>query len=354
MRPAATAAVAVAAIAGGGWTAPAAAGDGRPASETRPLVLLAQGDALLASSPAAPGDPPEGASLRLRRVQVGLDGRGRLFHARGVIEAQAADAAGSHFAPVEGGRLDGPLRVTEAFVSWRPHVLVHVDAGALRVPFSLTRQVREADLRLPDRAAFTRTLAPDFRVGAAVGGDLGAMSYAVAVMSSSRTIDGDLFDRGAMIVARIGAEPIGPIGVTPWRRPLDDPWSGWVRWSHAASFFYGTLFQPRSIGAGTDLSLQWRRFVATGEYIFVHAPSGNQQGAVVEPGVTLGPRRLDITARATWEHAAGGSGWGGGAALTLYAPDPRARLQAGLERRTGPGALGTATYALLRLTLALD
>ena len=38
-----------------------------------PLVLLAQGDALVASTPARPGDPPEGASLRLRRVRVGED-----------------------------------------------------------------------------------------------------------------------------------------------------------------------------------------------------------------------------------------------------------------------------------------
>jgi len=120
------------------------------------------------------------------------------------------------------------------------------------------------------------------------------------------------------------------------------------------SFLYGTLFEPRSIGAGTDAAVQWRRVVVTGEYLFLHAPSGNQQGATLEPGVTLGPRRLDIVARGSWQRAAGGNGWGAGAALTLYASDPRARLQAGFERRTGPDPFGTASYALLRLTLAID
>ena len=129
--------VAVAAIVGWCATVAAAADEGRDPSDTRPLVLLAQGDAIVASAPAAPGDPPEGAALRLRRLQIGADGRTAYVHARGVFEAQDADAAGNDFAPVAGGRLAGPLRVTEAFLSWTPHVAIHVDAGALRVPFSL-------------------------------------------------------------------------------------------------------------------------------------------------------------------------------------------------------------------------
>jgi hypothetical protein len=173
-------------------------------------------------------------------------------------------------------------------------------------------------------------------------------------MSSSLTIDGDLFDRGTMVVARVGAEPIGPVGVTPWRRPVDDPWTDWFRWNHNVSFLYGTLLEPRTLGLGTDAAIQWRRFVTTVDYMFIHAPSGDHQGVVAEPGLTLGARRLDVVARGTWERAGGANGWGGGAALTLYAPDVRARVQAGFERRTGPGGLGTATYALLRLTFTID
>ena len=333
-----------------------AGGDGdRPTRpDTYPLVLLAQGDALVASAPARPDDPPEGATLRMRRLRAGADIAVRWFRARAVLEAVSADASGGFFAPVDGGRLQGPLRVTEAFASWTPDRIFHLDAGAVRVPFSLTRQIDQANLRLPERPQLAGTLAPDFRVGAGIGGDFGALAYAAAVMSSSRTLDGELFDRGAMVAARLAAEPIGPVGTTPWRRAPDDPWTDWLRFRHGVSFLYGTLFEAKTIGAGMDLTVQWRRFVTTAEYIFMHAPSGNRQGAVVEPGVTLFARRLDVVARGEWQRAGGGNGWGGGAGLTFYAPDPRARLQAAFERFTGPPPIGPASYALVRLTLAID
>ena len=117
---------------------------------------------------------------------------------------------------------------------------------------------------------------------------------------------------------------------------------------------YGTLYEAKTLGAGTDLSVQWRRFSVTSEYIFVHAPSGNQQGAVVEPGLTLLAHRLDVVARGEWLHAAGANGWGGGAALTIHARDSHVRLQAAFERHSGPGALAASSYGLVRLTFAID
>jgi hypothetical protein len=332
------------------WCTAAAAADGDPGT----LVLLAQGDATLASEPVAPADPPDGATFRVRRVRVGEDLGGRLFHVRGVLEAVSADGLGTYYTPVEGGRLMGPLRLTAATASWTPHVLLRVDAGLIRVPFSLSRQIDQADLRMPERAAMTNTLAPDFRAGGGFSGDAGALSWAVAAMSASRTIDGDLFDRGAMVAARMAAEPIGPVGTTPWRRPLDDPWSDWLRFRHGLSFMYGTLYEAKTIGAGTDLSLQWRRFSGTAEYIFVHTPSGDQQGAVVEPGITLGPRRVDVVLRGAWQRAGGANGWGGGGAITIYARDPRARVQVAFQHSSGPAPLPSATSALARITFALN
>jgi len=348
------AAFAVAAV---GWCAAAAAaqdaGD-RRAQETYPLVLLVQGDGTIASAPALPGDPSEGGSLRLRRVRAGADLGAGSFRVRAVLEAQQADGFGDYYAPIDGGRLVGPLRAADSFVSWAPHAAFHADAGVLRVPFSLTRQVGEADLRLPERAAFARALTPDLRAGAGVGGELGALAYAAAVMSAGRFLDGDLFERGALVAARLAAEPIGPVGATPWRRAPDDPWTDWLRFRHGVSFMYGTLFEAKTIGAGTDLSVQWRGVVATGEYVLVHAPSGNQQGAAIEPGLALIARRLDVAARADWQRAAGANGWGAGAALTFYARDPRARLQAGVEHRVSPRPLPDATSALARLTFTID
>jgi hypothetical protein len=340
------------------WCATARAADGAADADARaaswPLVLLAQGDAVVASAPIRPGDPEEGATLRLRRVRVGESVAGSRFRLRAVLEAQSPDAAGNHFAPVDGGRLEGPLRVTEAFASWTPMRIFHLDAGAIRVPFSLTRQIDEAELRLPERSALARTLAPDFRIGAGIGGDFGAMEYSAAVMSASRWIDGNLFDRGVLAALRLAAEPIGPVGTTPWRRRADDPWTDWFRFRHGLSFFYGTLYEAKSIGAGMDLSAQWRRFFASSEYIFVHAPSGNQQAAVVEPGITLVSRRIDVVARGEWLRAANANGWGGGAAVTIRGPYAGTRLQVGFERHSGPGALAASSYGLVRLTIALD
>jgi hypothetical protein len=335
-------------------TAAVAGEEERRERETYPLVLLVQGDGAIASAPARPGDPTDGASLRLRRLRVGEDLGAGAFRVRAVFETQAADGFGEHFTPIEGGRIAGPLRATDASVSWAPHVAFHADAGVMRVPFSLTRQVGEADLRLPERAPVARALTPDFRAGAGVGGDLGALAYAAAVMSASRFIDDDLFQRGVLVAVRLAAEPIGPVGVTPWRRAPDDPWTDWFRFRHGVSFMYGTLAEAKTIGAGMDLSAQWRRFVATSEYIFVHAPSGNQQGAVLEPGVSLFSRRLDVVARGEWQRAAGDNGWGAGAALTFYAPDPRARLQLGFERHSAAGPVAASSAALARLTLTTD
>jgi len=349
------AAAAAAALIGLGGAASAADDEAATrAADTGPLVLLVQGDGVIASSPARPGDPAEGASLRLRRVRAGEDLRGRMFRARAVLEAQSPDAFDEHFAPVEGGRLVGPLRVTEAFASWRPHRVFALDAGAIRVPFSLGRQLDEADLRMPERPALARTLAPDFRVGGGIRGDLGALEYSAAVMSASRSLDADLFERGAVMAVRLAAEPIGPVGTTPWRRAPDDPWTDWFRFRHGLSFLYGTLYEAKTIGAGMDLSAQWRTLWASGEYIFVHAPSGNQQGAVIEPGLSLIPRRFDLVGRGEWQRAAGGNAWGGGAALTVTARDPRARAQVGFERLTGPTPLRASTYALVRVTFTID
>src|SRR3954453_14908997 len=158
-----TAAAAVAVLAC--WCAAAAAAvDERAAADTGPLVLLAQGDATVASAPAGPAGPPDGATLTLRRGRGGEDVGGRAFRLRGVLEAVSADGLGTYFTPVEGGRLMGPLRATALDASWTPHVLFRADAGLIRVPFSLSRQIDQADLRLPERAAITNTLAPDFRV----------------------------------------------------------------------------------------------------------------------------------------------------------------------------------------------
>ena len=333
------------------------AGDGdadpRRARASYPLTLLVQADAYANSTPALPGDPPPEAGVRLRRVRAGEDVTVRDFRLRVVLEGRPRDAAGQYYTSIEGGRFrnDRPMRLTDAFASWAPSDAFHAKVGAMRVPFSLSRQIDEAWLRLPERPAFVNAIAPDFRAGAGIGGDLGALLYGAGVFASSRVLDHDLFARGAFAAARVVAEPIGPVGTTPWRRPAPsiDPWADWFRFAVGASFLYGTLLEARTLGAGMDVSAQWRRFVATGEYIFQHVPSGDRQGAYVEPGLSVFTGRLDAAARVAWTRAADTNAWSGGLSLTATTRVPTLRVQTAIEQRSGGSYL-----AILRLTASID
>ena len=124
----------------------------------------------------------------------------------------------------------------------------------MRVPFSLTRQVNEGDLRLPERAAFADAFLADYRLGAALSGDLGELIYQAAVMSPDPVLDSQLFDHGVLVAGRLVAEPLGPVGLTPWRRAESDPWYGWFRFAAGLSVLYGTLAAPRTLALDPELT----------------------------------------------------------------------------------------------------
>ena len=331
---------------------------------------LLQADALLASRPDAaydPQDPPAGAALRWRRLRVGDDLVFGDFQLRALLEAQGETSTGSPFTPLAGGRLPfgGALRATEVYAAWAPARAFQVAVGSLRVPFSLSRQSDEADLRLPERPAFVDAFLPDFRVGASVGGDLGELAYRAAVMSADPVIDGQLFDHGVLVAGRIAAEPLGPVGLVPWRRPASDPWTDWFRFAAGLSVLYGTVAAPNTFAIDPDFTAQWRMFVVTAEYLFAARlngtaalPGTTEQGAALEPGVTLFERHLDLVARADWERTASTNVWAGGAGLTAYGLDPRLRLHAGFERRWGAppaaGTNGSSYWAIVRLAIVVN
>jgi hypothetical protein len=345
--------------------------DDRRQPPTYPLTLLVQADAVVASAPApfeSPDDPPAGAALRLRRLRVGDDLRWGDLRLRALFEAQPNDAAGVPFAPLAGGRLPfgGPLRAADLYLSWAPGRAFHLDAGSMRVPFSLSRQTEEADMRMLERPGFVEAFLPDYRAGVAVGGDLGELLYQAAILSADRTLDGHLFGDGAMVAGRLSAEPLGPVGLVPWRLPASDPWYDWFRFAASLSVLYGTVAEPRTLAIDPDFQAQWRWLVITAEYLFslryrdgvTIDPSSYQQGAAVEPGVTLLGRRLDLVARGDWQRDAAANSWGAGASFTAYAPDPRLRLGAGFEWRHGPSGAGGADtgsyWAIVRLTIAIE
>jgi hypothetical protein len=335
-----------------------------------PLVLLIQADMIAASKPNLAEDPrdaPAGPGRRLRRLRVGDDVPMGDFRLRVLFEADAETAAGTPFTPLGGGRLPfgGPVRVTEAYVSWTRYRGFRLEAGSLRVPFSLSRQVDEGELRLPERAPFVDAFLPDYRVGAAVSGDLGELNYRAAVMSADPVLDGQLFGSGVLVTGRLVAEPLGPVGLVPWRQPTSDPWYGWFRFAAGLSVLYGTLAAPSTLAVDPEFSAAWRGLVVTAEYLFsvryaqgtAIVPGSTVQGAVIEPGVTLPGRRLNLTARGDWERQASANVWGLGAGATAYL-DRHWRVGAGFERRwtdpAGPGLAGGSYWAIIRITVAVN
>jgi hypothetical protein len=349
----------------------------RAAGRVYPLVLWVQGDAVLSSTGARTGDaagaatndPPVESGVRVRRLRVGEDvGNGR-WRARFVFESQP----GQPWLPIEGGRLlaGTPARLTDAFVAWTPHRAFQLVVGAQRVPFSLSRQVNEEDLRLPERAPIVTTVAPDFRVGVSLTTDLGLMRLQGAFLSADPGLDERLATSGFFGALRLSADPVGPMGVAPWRRRANDPWYGWWRFSAGVSLLYGTLLGPRNLGAGADGQFQWRRFTATGEVLFLRGGAGHDRrtGAVVEPGVFVWPERIELVLRAAWYRRAPGptpapggapaaeasDTFAAGAGLTFISRDGKARLQAALERRHAPDApaLRDTNWAIIRATLAI-
>jgi hypothetical protein len=387
MRQGARAAAAVAALAAA-IAPPAARAADEPAAVTKseardtksqayPLVMMGQFDAVLSAdnesgvlgaNPTLGDDPPDDSLVRIRRLRVGEDWSHGAWRVRTILEAASTSTV---FTPVEGERLpfDAPLRVPEASVTWAPHRAYQLTAGAQRVPFTLSRQVDEVDLRLPERAQVFSAIAPDYRVGVAFTSDLGLLNLRIAGMSADTTLDADLFEKGFLGAARLSADPIGPMGVAPWRRATDDPWYGWWRFSAGLSVLYGTLLAPRTLGLGGDAQLQWRRFTVTGEYVGEYLTSGGgwpQMGAVVEPGVYLLSERLELVARGSWYrrpyapptgpavHPDHSDTFAAGGGLTLFAHAAQIRLQAAFEtRRTRDDLLSNSNWAIFRVTLAL-
>jgi hypothetical protein len=339
---------------------------------TYPLVLLAQGDAVLSSDPAGTGaaagnDPPFGSGVRLRRLRLGDDVSQGAWRARVLLEAVSR---GQPFLPTEGGRIPvgGSVRLTEAFGTWSPHRAFQLTLGPQRVPFSLSRQVDEADLRLPERAQILTAVAPDYRTGVTVASDLGLLQLRIAAMSADTGLDHRLLTSGFFGALRLSADPIGPMGTAPWRRRSDDPWYDWWRFSAGVSLVYGTLLGPRTLAVGGDAQLQWRRVTVTGEYVGEHAFVGSgswpRQGAVVEPGVFLWRERLELVLRGAWyrrlQEVTADPGdttntLAGGVGLTFFSRAAHVRLQAALEhRRTLDDAQASdSSWAIFRATLAI-
>lgn len=343
-------------------TSPAAPGEGSLLITPR---LLLQADALLAHhGPNLPAieDGTSHPGFYLRRARVGLDAVDGLWRARLIFEATArSEVADAAVDPLAGELDRGQPRPTEAYVAFAPHKAFALSAGALRVPIGLSRQIDEGDLRLPERARVITRLTPDFRMGAAASGDLGLLQYAFGAYSASPSFGAGFQDGGTLLVLRLNAETVGPLGLAPQLRRTTDPWYRWWRFSVGLSAFHATLPGANEMGLGGDGQFQWARFLFTGEVLWTHSTAVDRVGFTLEPGVFLVADRLELVARAEWMNDDVGpttpaDAWGAGLGATFYSASRRARLQAAYTLRqaaTDPGAGRTAGWAVLRATFTM-
>ncbi len=325
-----------------------------PPPRVSPVVLVQSDWVTYAGRTNAPaaGDPVDHAGFRLRRARLGGQAAAENWRARLVFET---------FADGDVGRAVGTPpspRVTEAFVGWGRGKRLRVDAGALRVPFSLSRQTDEADLPLPERAAIVQASAPEFRAGAAISGDLGHFQYAAGVYDAAPQLDAAFQSGGVLYAGRIAAEPVGPVGVAPWLRPSGDPWYGWWRFAIGASAFYESAFGLDNWGAGGDAQLQWGAFSVAAEVLWVRRLP-QRIGFYVEPGWFLVRDRLFVAARfesyeSTLDQPDPDDAIAIIGGLTYFIPATPLRLSAAYaHRRERTPHHRTNDWALVRATLAL-
>lgn len=325
--------------------------------------LLVQADALvLHHGQDAPAieDGTTRPGFYLRRARVGLDAADGDWRARAIAEVIArAEVADAALDPIAGEIARGRTRATEAYVAYSPGKAFVLALGSLRVPLGLSRQIDEGDLRLPERARVITRMAPDFRMGVEVAGDLGLIQYALGGFSVAPVFGTDFRGGGSLTVVRLATEPLGPMGVAPDLRRRDDPWYGWWRVSAGVSGFYAALPGANELGAGGDGQFQWARFCMTGELLWSRRDGADRLGFTLEPGLFVIPDRLEIVARAEWFDDQLGAqspadGWGAALGATFFSAGARARLQAAATlRRASVDSDHAAAWAVVRATFTL-
>lgn len=355
----------------------------RPAVIARPAVmerLLIQTDAVVlhhgpARSVLQDAEPPPG--FYLRRARFGADVEAGLWRARMMVEiaSQSETASGGGSAGIGAGVTDvigldaaagerggAAPRATEAFLALVPHQAFTLAAGSLRVPLGLSRQIDEGALRLPERARIVARTTPDYRVGAAAAGDLGALQYALGAYAATprlRTEGADFSAGGILYVFRLAGEPVGPMGVTPHLRRRDDPWYPWWRFSLGLSAFHLRLPGDNELGLGGDAQFQRGRLCITGEALWTRRGTADRVGATVEPGIFLVPERVELVTRVEWFNDRVGprepaDAWGAAAGITLFSTTRQARAQVAYTTRWPLAADERPSgWAVLRATFTM-
>jgi hypothetical protein len=304
------------------------------------------------------------ARARLRWALLGAHGRvGGVFSYRLQLAAREG-------AELDDGRLRPAgthLRLAEA--AYAPGPWFVAAAGEMVVPFGRLRLTELADLDFLERPRFVEQLTPGHRVGGALRGDLGMLSYELSMQRARPTVPttapaapGTDYD-GALVVGRLEVRPVGPIGRAPAGTDVG-PWEDRVRVAVGVAGLYNSGSVNSRAGLAADAVVRWRALTLAADVIYLSASAdavaGTRRslGVNAEAGLVV-RRHLQLHARYEWSDGALGADplqtelpqeWAARVGAALLLARDRVRLLAEYVHRgsTLPtGAAGTADAVLL-------
>lgn len=201
-------------------------------------------DALLAN-----GDVGDYRGLRVRRLQLGVEGRA----GQGLTFGLWMDLA------------EAPL-LLQARLAWTFLPELSVEAGVIRIPFSRSAIQSSAELSFGERPHAVDRLVPDRQPGIAIYGAFlgGLASYRAGVFNGAAVSRLSLGNDhpGALVAGRVAVSPLGPV-----RPGQADLARGPIRVELAANLFQddAASFTGRAVGA--DLLVQGLGATLVFEYL---------------------------------------------------------------------------------------
>ena len=177
---------------------------------------------------------------------------------------------------------DGGANILDAYVSFEPHPLARMTAGALKVPFSGV-MIRSSEYQsFLQRPYAVREIAPDRALGFELSGQHFFFSYAAGIFNGG----GDYYrgdnNAGMLYAARFALHILGP----PPEGEITQP-PGLV-FELAGSYYFNQDAGGNQHAVDAELSLRWRRLDIRGEFLWsTFDPAGEPAtGEALEYGQT--------------------------------------------------------------------
>jgi hypothetical protein len=282
---------------------PSPGGVGRPRAllvETPEFSLALRGFAQFQAAPlvgrqalVANGDAAEFAGFRVRRLQLGVEGRGPSGLSYGVW-------------------LDllDPQILSQARLAWGPLAEVNVEFGVVRVPFSKSAIQSSAELAFQERPLAVDRFVPDRQPGVALYGAMfeGRLSYRAGVFNGAAPARVGLGNDhpGLLTAGRVALSPLGPL-----RPGQEDAARGDFRLELGANAYRDEAAGFTATAVGADLSAQFMGASVLLEYLSdVREPRESpvlppslvgrvaRSGFIGQASYVLWPRGLSLAVRA--------------------------------------------------------